>query len=52
MLRDIANAHPSPSMGSDVLTWMLEPSKKFSIKFLYNKICQGIPQKHYCKIWG
>ena len=43
---------PIISGGADSLEWMLTPSRKFSVKSLYLKLCQGLPQKHFCQIWG
>jgi hypothetical protein len=39
------------SEGQDVISWLLEPSGKFSVKSLYRKLCQGTPRKHFSDIW-
>ena len=43
---------PTTSEGADSLEWMLTPSRKFSVKSLYLMLCQGLPHKHFCQIWG
>ena len=35
----------------DRIIWALEPSGIFSVKSLYRKLYQGIPQKHFSEIW-
>ena len=40
------------SEGQDSFSWHLEPSRKFSVKSLYSKLCLGTPRKHFREIWG
>ena len=46
--RELPEFLPSPDQ--DVLTWALEPSGTFSVRSLYNRLCEGTPRKHFSEI--
>ena len=48
--RELPEFIPSPE--HDAISWALEPSGKFSVRSLYNKLYDDTPRKHYSEIWG
>jgi hypothetical protein len=49
LMREVEGLHLT--LASDVISWTLEPSGKFSVKSLYRKLCMGDPQKHFADLW-
>jgi hypothetical protein len=49
LMRGIEAIRPADSPGR--MTWVLEPSGRFTVRSLYRKLCEGTPSKFFVAIW-
>jgi hypothetical protein len=49
LMQEIDGIHLSPT--PDVISWVLEPSGKFSVCSSYRKLCEGSPRMHFTDLW-
>jgi hypothetical protein len=42
---------PPTSELQDDISWAIEPSRILSVRSMYPKLCQGIPNKHFSDLW-